>query len=848
MGILEEPDKDPFALKGSQRVFTTQLGLCLWIGMSSFTLFCILRYRWPHIYAVRTLRNRATNIKSLPTSFFGWVKEVFYITDDEVLAYSGLDAYVFLTFFRMGMKIFIIMSVFAIFVLSPIRLYNTGNYDKENIIRIIARLVTRSPIEASTSGEDSDTFPKYLWSYPFFTYLFSAVVFYCLYEYTDRVIKTRQKYLASQNSIVDRTIRLDAIPENLIGKNDPTVLKRFIENLGIGKVTDVKLVYDWSPLEKLFSRRAKILRSLEEAYSSVFGLNIDIYDRSKVPSVSLNAGPVNWELPRNAKYKMQIDELRQDLADVNNQIKSLQSNFDDNTSTIRNNAFKQIPSAFITMDSVASAQMAAQAVLDPRVYKFIVNLAPAPKDIEWSSFRLSPLKKICKSYFITLIIILSYILLFFPVSSLATLLNLKTITKFWPSLGEFIGKSRWLTTFVTGILPPLLFSLLNISLPYFYKYLSSNQGYPSNSDVELSTLSKNFFYIFFNLFLVFTVTGTVSNYWSFLSDTTKIAYQLASSLKRLSLFYVDLILLQGLAMFPVRLLQIGDVVFLNIIGKMFLLKRIILKTPRDYRFHYYTPPIFDFGLQLPQHILMFMIILIYSVVSTKIVTSGLVYFILGYFVYKYQLIYTCVHPPHSTGRVWIMIFRRLMLGLILFQLFMTGTLALEGAFVPSASIVPLSVITLIFVWNFEKYYVPLNSFIALRAIQNPIDFDKDFYKDGPARSMADTENEDNIDDVTETSLLVPESPNLRRESDTLLRRRKSTLDEEREQFLDYTYPRIKDPLNGPWLGFEGDYICFASYGEDDTSDALENGALNYESSEGLDCHVIRKKLRLSEWE
>ncbi|KAM9887332.1 hypothetical protein OXX79_013725 [Metschnikowia pulcherrima] len=93
-------------------------------------------------------------------------------------------------------------------------------------------------------------------------------------------------------------------------------------------------------------------------------------------------------------------------------------------------------------------------------------------------------------------------------------------------------------------------------------------------------------------------------------------------------------------MFPVKLLQAGDFVVLNVIGKLFFLKSFFLKTPRDYRFYYYTPPVFDFGLNLPQHILIFIIVLIYSVVSTKIVASGLVYFTLGYFVYKYQLIYS----------------------------------------------------------------------------------------------------------------------------------------------------------------------------------------------------------------
>ena len=322
---------------------------------------------------------------------------------------------------------------------------------------------------------------------------------------------------------------------------------------------------------------------------------------------------------------------------------------------------------------------------------------------------------------------------------------------------------------------------------------------------------------------------------------------MASSLKSLSLFYVDLILLQGLAMFPVRLLQIGDVVILNVIGKIFLLKNIILKTPRDYRFYYYTPPMFDFGLQVPQHILIFIIILIYSVVSTKIVTSGLIYFILGYLVYKYQLIYTCVHPQHSTGKVWTMIFRRLMLGLVLFQLFMCGTLALEGAILLALLSSPLVFVTLVITWNFEMHYLPLNKFIALRAIQNPYDFDKEFDDDRLEISDSNNQNQtEEAGEADETSLLIQGRHSVNNFHE--LRRRRSTIDEEREQYTDYTYPHLIDPLYGPWVGFEGDYISMVEYNKNfNDVNNLENGDISIISTTEREI-VLKKKLRVSEWE
>lgn len=823
---------------GPQRVFGAQLALCLWIGISAFVLFCFLRYRWPHIYAVRTFRKHSgSDIRPLPKKVFGWIYMTWSITDEEVLQWSGLDAYVFLAFFRMGIRIFSLLAVLAVFILSPVRYYFTGNYDKDD--------VAWSMRAGSKNPDLSDDFPNYLWVYSVFVYVFSITVYVVLYDTSRVVLRTRQKYLAAQDSITDRTIRLEGIPRKLLDPHGgPERLRRFIENLGIGTVTDIKMVYDWSPFQELFEQRNLILHQLEQLYAHHYGLVIDIYKPDVTPKV-LPKLPIDAELPLPLEDEARgmILTLASKLTSLNHQIRQMQQIFDPSTCTFRpgstSKAFHQTTSAFITMDSVASAQMAAQAVLDPRQYKLMATLAPAPKDINWSYFGLGYYRKMLRSYVVTFIIFLSYVFIFFLVTPITALLNIKTITKFWPALGELISKSSWATTFVTGILPPLLVSLLNVLLPYFYKYLSKHQGFASNSDIELSTLLKNFFFVFFNLFLIFNLTGTFWDYLSYMKDTTKLAYQLAEKFKEVSLFYVDLILLQGMAMFPVRLLQLGDVIVSNVLGRIFLLKGIILKTSRDYRFYYYTPPIFDFGIQLPQHIFVFIIVLTYSVVSTKIVVSGLIYFALGYFVHKYQLVYNFVHPPHSTGKVWPMVFRRLVLGLILFQLFMCGTLALEGAVLLAVLCTPLIIVTLVLSWNFEKYYRPLSNFIALGAIQNLYDFDKMFGDDvstGLSRVTPDSEP------------MLPQDSEMAVESTTLLprllRRRRSTVDEDREQFTDYTAPYLLDPLHGPWVGFEGDYISMVEYsGADD----LENGDTSIVSTRD-DEMVVKRKLRLSEWE
>lgn len=106
----------------------------------------------------------------------------------------------------------------------------------------------------------------------------------------------------------------------------------------------------------------------------------------------------------------------------------------------------------------------------------------------------------------------------------------------------------------------------------------------SQGEVEMSVISKNFFFTFFNLFIIFTIFGTTSqakaNFKDFqdrvgdsIRDTRTIAFLLANSLQDLASFYVNLIILQGLGLFPFRLLEFGSVA-------MYPINLMLSRTPR----------------------------------------------------------------------------------------------------------------------------------------------------------------------------------------------------------------------------------------------------------------------------
>ena len=257
--------------------------------------------------------------------------------------------------------------------------------------------------------------------------------------------------------------------------------------------------------------------------------------------------------------------------------------------------------------------------------------------------------------------------------------------------------------------------------------LSNLQGTISQGDVEMSVISKNFFFTFFNLFVSFTIFGTASNAFTDFNSIKDrfdevraggIMYILAKGLGDLSTFYTNLIILQAVGLSPFRLLEFGSV-------SLYPIGLMGSKTPRDYA-ELVQPPVFSYGFYLPQILFVFLICIVYSVLpgSHWMIPFGLIYFLVGGFIYKYQLLYAMDHRHLSTGRAWTMICNRIVVGLFFFQIAMAGELGFKLAAKSGADalrtvlFIPLVVGTCWFGYVFRRTYDPPMRFIALRSLHD----------------------------------------------------------------------------------------------------------------------------------
>jgi len=469
-----------------------------------------LRPRWNTLYAARKRqKDEAARLPELPDTFFGWIVPLWKITDQQILASAGLDAYAFLYFFKFATRWLLLVLFFSLTVIKPVhdafpdvdpKQNKHGNKTEDgnstSSMYLLGQHSDRLSIDltslhALTSMVPAQMETDYLWMYLVFAYFFTGVAMYMIITSTKRMIQVRQEYLGSKTTITDRTIRLSGIPKDLQSEEK---IKDFMESLEIGKVESVTLCKQWKELDDMMVKRNAILRKLEEALTVYMGYrsverNLETLPiaQPSPPGPSVDEPAENEEdngplLPSNGqnnsvpyarqrpKAKLRYGHLMLQSKEVDaiNHYQEELRQTDEKIMELRKKDFETTPLAFVTMDSVAACQMAVQAVLDPGPGQLLANLSPAPTDVVWPNTYLSRRSRMIRAWSITALIIpltIFWGLLFAPI---AGALSTNAIREVLPRLADWLDEHPTAESIVNTQLPTLITALLNVAAPYLY--------------------------------------------------------------------------------------------------------------------------------------------------------------------------------------------------------------------------------------------------------------------------------------------------------------------------------------------------------------------------------------------
>ncbi|KAF9586047.1 hypothetical protein BGW38_010178 [Lunasporangiospora selenospora] len=609
-----------------------------------------------------------------------------------------LDAVVFIRFIRMCRHLFLVLAILGCGGLIPVNVIAT--------IRGNGGVAPADKISMLTMSGIKDIL--WIWAHTGAIWCFSLIMMAFIYHGYDTFLKFRIQYFESdsyQEDMASRTVMLAGLPGSL--QSDEKLMK-FMNSLGLAdKPIQAMVGRKVEKLPELLEEHKKMVTALEKVLTKYYADPSN--PPAQRPTVTIATGlcgsnkvdAVDYYSERIEQITDQIENVRQEVS------KSQTTNY-----------------AFVSYATIPAAHRVAKLLSNPVIFRTrskMVDppelfLSPVPKDVIWFNAANPKSVRNSRRLIVNGLFIIGSLLFFIPMASLTTLAKLDTITGLVPQSADFFNKNPVITGIVQSLLPILFMDVLFLIIRKFIVYLAFLQGNITKSSADRSTLSK--FYLFFtiNNLLIFglsaTITGFFGNIKSILVETSissaswdaikkyvseqdNIVELLAEQIIKFSLFWVNYISLRNFGAL-LDLFQIVNLFF-------HWLKRTV--TPREKQ-ALDEAEVFEFPTFFSAHLFLLTVALLYSVIAPLVLFFSAVYFALASLVYKYQLMYVFQTKIETGGRLFRVVFNRLIAALILFQVVMIGVLNLKAAHKQSIAVIPLPIIAILFKIFLRNHFDP----------------------------------------------------------------------------------------------------------------------------------------------
>ncbi|KAG0240516.1 hypothetical protein B0O80DRAFT_496364 [Mortierella sp. GBAus27b] len=720
------------------------LGTNVLLSLVTLAAFCWLRPRNGVIYAKKYKSSpHEKRAPKLEQGYFSWIGPVWSCPDSVLFEKIGLDAVVFIRFIRMCRNAFFVMGLVGCGAIIPINIIITkrsqpdGQFPKDKIgMLTIAGIMDLN----------------WLWGHVGAVWFFSLVMFYSVYSAYKSFLKFRIRYFESeayQEEVASRTIMLAGLPSSL--QSDAKLLK-FMNDMGLSdKPVQALVGRKVDKLPELMDKHKKAVENLERVVAKYFA---DPNRKTSTRPTVRVGGLCGSKVDAIDYYSQQIEELTDQIEMTRGQVsKSQPTNY-----------------GFVSYATIQSAHRVAKALSDAIAYrkrsKMIdppdLFLSPVPKDIVW--FNVANPKQLRKSrrLIVNAAFIVFSILFFIPMGFLTTITKLDSIIGLFPGSKDYFDSHPFVGGLVQSIVPVLVMDILFLLVRKFISYLAWFQGNITKSSTDRSTLAK--FYLFFTLnnLIIFAFAGTLVGFFTgiksilqdfdftegswqkikdFIRTQDNIVELLAKSVINTSLFWVNYISLRNFG----ALLDLSQAVSLVLYWAKSTL------TPRESK-DMNKPDVFDFPLFFSVHMFLLTVALLYSAIAPLVLFFAFVYFSLASLVYKYQLMYVFRTRVETGGRLFRVVYNRLLVAMVLFQVVMIGVLNLKLAHKHSLALVPLPFMVILFKVFLAKNYDPKIDFYDYGTARD----ERHLYKGGKNKNILVMSFEDPAFNKKIVSALVPD--------------------------------------------------------------------------------------------
>eukprot|EP00457_Paulinella_chromatophora_P007667 gb/GEZN01007691.1/.p1 GENE.gb/GEZN01007691.1/~~gb/GEZN01007691.1/.p1 ORF type:complete len:471 (-),score=109.21 gb/GEZN01007691.1/:102-1424(-) len=340
--------------------------------------------------------------------------------------------------------------------------------------------------------------------------------------------------------------------------------------------------------------------------------------------------------------------------------------------------------------------------------------APGPNDLEWAYLDTGELSREVRGILVNVAV---FCLVFFwtvPIGFISALTSLDSLTHNFPSLDVFLTRNPMASAWLQGVLPSLDLVIFMAVLPTLFYEIVGFKRLATKSAVMLDVLRYYFLFNVFNVFLVFTLSGSImTELKEVIKAPTTIPELLARALPKQALFFLNFILLRTFTTWPLQLLRTWPLILHG-------WRKLTARVPEEIEMLEMEDEKlswgFDYATCYSIDLLVFTIAFSFAVMTPLILPAALLYFLVAWVATKHEL--TQVWKPHMQlgGDYWPVIFNRLVAGVMVAQLTLVGYFSVKDGYYQAGAIVVLCFLLLRF-WYYVNQIFPAAQYLPLGALQ-----------------------------------------------------------------------------------------------------------------------------------
>ncbi|XP_016561370.1 CSC1-like protein HYP1 isoform X2 [Capsicum annuum] len=564
--------------------------------------------------------------------------------------------------FIFSAKVFTFAVIMGVFILLPI------NYMGKQLSLDIFDLPNKS-LESFTISNVNDGSNR-LWIHFSAVYIFTAVVCYLLYSEYDYISSKRVAYFYSSKPHPHQfTILVRSIPASSGRSYSETVESFFSE------------YYPATYLSHWVVRRASKLQGLiknsDRLYRRLVNLKSANHDRERFGRagfMGLFGQRVNL-----------LDHYEKKLEDIEDNVRAEQSSA----------LGKEVGAAFVSFRTRYAAAAATHIQQGVNPTQWVTEPAPDPEDVYWPFFSASFLKRWISNLVVIVACVLLTVLFFIPVLIVQGLTHLEQLETWFPFLKGLL-RIAVVSQVITGYLPSLVLQLFLYVVPSIMIMLSSIQGYIAMSKIEKSACIKVLWFTIWNIFFANVLSGSALYRVKIFLEPKNIPAVLAVAVPGQATFFIAYVVTTGWTSTSSELFRLSTLVF------NFIKRNICRKVDDEFEV-----PSVPYHSEIPRILLFGLLGITYFFLAPLILPFLLVYYCLGYLIYRHQLLNVYAPKYETGGKLWPIVHDSMIFSLILMHVIAIGIFGLKKLPLASSLTVPLPILSLVFNSYCRRRFLPM---------------------------------------------------------------------------------------------------------------------------------------------